>query len=82
MRVYYSFGAMLMMLSYLRPIEKLRLQALNKWWYTIGVGRCQLTIVKTIDKYLYFSCRNELLMYERATGKKLLLDPSRQNITL
>ena len=36
------YGAMIMIMGYLPQIEQLRLQSLDSWWYTIGVGQEQV----------------------------------------
>ena len=36
------YGAMITIMGYLPRIEQLRLQGLDTWWYTNGVGRVQV----------------------------------------
>ena len=36
-----SFGATNVIFAYLEPINTLRLQALNRWQYRLGIGRMQ-----------------------------------------
>lgn len=52
-KMYTSFGAMRETMEFLNEIEQVVLQALNKWWYVIGVGRVQTRTRQT--SVFYFS---------------------------
>ena len=43
-RVLASYGGMTVLLSFLNTLEQLKLQALNKWAYTVAISRVQVTI--------------------------------------
>ena len=62
------YGAMIMIMGFLPEIEQLRLQGLDTWWYTIGVGRVQVFLKR--QEMFYFALRDKpLIMAVSATGK-------------
>ena len=53
-RLVISYGSTDSIFKFLNPYEKLRCQALNKWLYDMGVGRCQYSW-KLRKRFFYFS---------------------------
>ena len=56
-----SYGAMTMIMGYLPQIEQLRLQGLDTWWYTIGVGRVQVDLETGKMFYFVFSREPQII---------------------
>ena len=54
-----SFGAINTMFKFLPSYEVLKMQALSRWLYDLGVGRCQLKW-PLFGPYLYFAATNEI----------------------
>ena len=62
------YGAMIVIMGYLPRIEQLKLQGLDSWWYTIGVGRVQVFLKR--QEMFYFALGDKpLIMAVSATGK-------------
>lgn len=52
---------MAFIMGYLPPIEQLRLQRLDKWWYIIGVSRVQWNF--KISKMFFFADHKNIMAY-------------------
>ena len=70
-----SYGAMNVIMAFLRPSESICLQQLDKWWYQNGVSRVQ-TSVKPRGKLFIFHDMDcylnsgwKLIVYNSMTGE-------------
>ena len=49
----HSYGAMLEILLYLRPMRVLLFQALNRFMYRVGVPRCSYPTKLSLNDYIF-----------------------------
>ena len=59
---------MAMIMGVLPRIEQLRLQGLDKWWYTIGVSRVQVSLEAEKMFYFYITGATQIIAV-RETGE-------------
>ena len=55
------YGSMIMIMGYLPQIEQLKLQGLDSWWYTIGVGRVQVFLEGPEQFYLVYGGGTQIM---------------------
>ena len=70
MHLLWSYGGMIVILSFLNPHESLKLQALNKWCYTTAIGRVLTTfsLVAAKQHRLYFVLPSADFIYKVTRG--------------
>ena len=69
-RVVKSYGGMTVCMNFLKPIEQLQMQCVNKWWYEVGIGRVQVRIkLVKIWETFFFASKSDI--YAETASKRI-----------